>query len=66
MRGFKGLQSWPKMKAEKQSAKSSLIRAFRLKKYFQSMKEAISEEAYNDAQLITEHMRNRYFTMWRI
>jgi hypothetical protein len=54
------------MKAEKQSAKSSLIRAFRLKKYFQSMKEAISEEAYNDAQLITEHMRNRYFTMWRI
>ena len=32
---------------------------------FKTFKTAVSDEAQQEAGLITEHMRNRYFTMWR-
>jgi hypothetical protein len=36
-----------------------------LKQVFKSMREVVSEEAQRDASVIQEHMRNRYFSMWR-
>jgi hypothetical protein len=65
MRGMRALQTWPRLKGDKHSARSSLVRAFRLKYMFKTFKTAVSDEAQQEAGLITEHMRNRYFTMWR-
>lgn len=62
---FRALALQPKKEAELKSNRDGLVRAFRLKQVFRSLKEVVSEEAQHDASIIQEHMRNRYFSMWR-
>ena len=64
-RAFKALALFPRQEAESKCARESLVRAFRLRQVFKSMREVVSEEAQRDASVIQEHMRNRYFSMWR-
>ena len=65
MRSFKALNSYPKQRFDKLSSRTSLVHAFRLKHFFTTFKSSLSDEAAREASLITEHLRSRYFTMWR-
>lgn len=51
-RAFKALSIFPKQEGDNKCARESLVRAFRLKQVFKSLKEIVSEEAQRDASII--------------